>query len=59
MDEEGACSPEVGGKVSPGFSQGPIAAVLFSQPVLPPGGTNGEGETLSKMGLPKVQREGG
>lgn len=41
---EGAWSPEVGGKVSPGFSQGPAAAVLVSQPALPPGGANGEGK---------------
>lgn len=59
MGEKGACSPEVGGKVSPGFSQGPIAAVLFSQPTCHQGAQTESGETLSKMGLPQVQREGG
>ena len=54
MGEEGTWSQEVGGKVSPGFSQ-----LFSSQPAVPLGGANGEGETLSKTGLPQVQREGG
>lgn len=35
-----------------------MAAVLFSQPALPPGGANREGETVQD-GFPQVQREGG
>ena len=58
VGEEGAWSLEVGGRASPGFSQGQIAAVLFPQSTLPPGGTNGGRETLSEAGLPQVQREG-
>lgn len=59
VGEEAAWSLQVGGRVSPGFSQGHIAAVLFPQLAVPPGDTNRAWETLSKMGLPQVQSDGG